>query len=293
MTSFQLEPGPVPLHHQVYLDLRRGLDGGEWSAGDQLPPERELAVRYGCSLITVRRALSDLAREQRLERSRGRGTFVMRTRIDRDLSAPPGFTEEMRSRGLEPETRVITARRQRTGRLAAEALGIGAGAAIVYLERLRLASGEPLLLEQVSLPADRFPGLLETDLETQSLYDILSDRYQTHIARTRETLEPVLLSEATARLLGGPSRGLAMLVEGIAYATDGSPVEYGRTYVRGDRTRYYVERVVARPGRRAADTALPLLAGWRHDGMGGPAGTASREEEADQREAAIPGARSG
>ncbi len=78
MARFRLLPGPIPLHHQVYLDLRAALDAGEWRPGDRLPPERELAERYGCSLITVRRALGDLAREQRLERTRGRGTFVTR-----------------------------------------------------------------------------------------------------------------------------------------------------------------------------------------------------------------------
>ena len=34
--------------------------------------------------------------------------------------------------------------------------------------------------------------------------------------------------------------------EGIAYAADGRPIEFARSYVRGDRTRYYVERVVVR-----------------------------------------------
>ena len=71
MARFRLIEGPVPLHHQVYLDLRDALDAGEWKAGEQLPPERELAERYGVSLITVRRALTDLAREHRLERTPG------------------------------------------------------------------------------------------------------------------------------------------------------------------------------------------------------------------------------
>ena len=85
MARFRLEHGPVPLHHQVYLDLRGGIESGSGPPGDRLPPERELAERYGCSLITVRRALADLAREQRLERTRGRGTFVLQPRIERDL----------------------------------------------------------------------------------------------------------------------------------------------------------------------------------------------------------------
>jgi len=69
MTRFRLERGPVPLHHQVYLDLRAALAANEWKLGERLPTERELAARYGCSLITVRRALDDLTREGRLERT--------------------------------------------------------------------------------------------------------------------------------------------------------------------------------------------------------------------------------
>jgi GntR family transcriptional regulator len=77
MARFRLVVGPVPLHHQVYLDLSSAMDDGEWKPGDRLPTERELAERYGCSLITVRRALSELVREGRIERTRGRGTFVL------------------------------------------------------------------------------------------------------------------------------------------------------------------------------------------------------------------------
>ena len=246
MARFRLELGPIPLHHQVYLDLRRSIDSGEWRPGDRLPPERELAIRYGCSLITVRRALTELARERRLARTPGRGTFVQRPRIDRDLADEKSFTEEMQLRGLDPETRLIAARPESAGEAVAAALRLQVGSPTLYLERLRLADGEPLLLEQVHLPAEQFPGLLASDLEHNSLYDLLTERYDTHIARARETLEPVLLRAREARLLARPPRSPALLVEGIAFASSGIPVEFGRTYVRGDRTRYYVERVVVR-----------------------------------------------
>ena len=246
MSRFRLLAGPIPLHHQVYLDLRAALDAGEWRPGDRLPPERELAGRYGCSLITVRRALGDLAREERLERTRGRGTFVLRPRIERDLAGTLSFTEEMQTRGLDAETRLVAARPEFAGEAVAAALGIEPGAPTLYVERLRLGGGEPLLLEQVHLPAERFPGLLASDLEVSSLYELLTRRYHTDIVRAREALEPILLHAREARLLGRPPRTPALLIESIAYAADGSPVELGRTYVRGDRTRYYVERVVVR-----------------------------------------------
>ena len=251
MARFRLELGPVPLHHQVYLDLRSALDGGEWRPGDLLPPERQLAERYGCSLITVRRALSELTHENRIQRTRGRGTTVLPPRIERDFGGTLSFTEEMESRGLDPETRLVAARPESAGEVVADALRIEPGSPTLYLERLRVAGGEPLLLEQVHLPAERFPGLLASDLEHGSLYDILSRRYGTRIVRAREALEPTVLRAHEARLLDLPARTPALLIEGTAFGEDGTPVEYARSFVRGDRTRYYVERVVERASWRA------------------------------------------
>jgi GntR family transcriptional regulator len=246
MARFRLELGPVTLHHQVYLDVRRSLDAGRWRPGDRLPTERELAAHYGCSLITVRRALGELVREGRIERTRGRGTHVLRPRIERDFAEALSFTAEMQRRGLDPENRLIVARPESAGERVAEALGLGPGSPTLYLERLRVAGGEPILLEQVHLPAERFPGLLASDLEHESLYDLLQRRYDTRIVRAREALEPVLLRAREAALLDQPRRTPALLIEGLASTADDRPVEFSRTYVRGDRTRYFIERIVVR-----------------------------------------------
>jgi GntR family transcriptional regulator len=254
LASFQLEVGPIPFYHQVYLDLRTSIDGGRWPVGYRIAPERELATQYGVSVITVRRALDELAREQRIERTRGRGTFVLPPRIDRDLDEPLTFTEEMQRRGMDPQTRLIAAGEGTAGEAVGAALQIEVDAPIVFIERLRLADGAPLLLEQVHLPAQRFPGLLDTDLEHESLYAVLSTRYATTVARSRETFEPVLLKKREAGLLGMKKRQPALRVEGIAYSPDGLPVEFSRTYVRGDRTRYFVERNVNVSERRPRTT---------------------------------------
>ena len=246
MARFQLERGPIPLHHQVFRDLKSALDAKEWRPGDRMPTERELAARYGCSLITVRHALGELVREGRIERTRGRGTFVLQPRIERDIAGAMSFSDEMQRRGLDPATRVVTARIEPAGDAVAGSLGIAADAPVVYLERVRLGGGEPLLLEQARLPAERFPGLLAFDLERRSLYDILSERYATRIVRAREAVEPVVLKRREAELLDLPTRSLALQIDGVAFAADGSAVEAARSFVRGDRTRYYLERDVVR-----------------------------------------------
>jgi GntR family transcriptional regulator len=267
LARFKLELGPIPFYHQVYLDLRAMIDDGRWPVDHRVAPERELAREYGVSLITVRRALDELAREGRLERTRGRGTFVIATRIDRDLDDPLSFTEEMQTRGLDPRTRLISSRPQKATERVATALGIEPGSPTFFVERLRLAGGEPMLLEQVHLPGERLPGLLASDLESGSLYKLLEDRYGIYVVRARETFEPVLLQAREAELLKGKPRTPALVIEGVAFAADGSAVEFSRTFVRGDKTRYYVERNVRvvrergrqRPeGRRTASTVQPI-----------------------------------
>jgi GntR family transcriptional regulator len=236
-----LAPGPVPLHHQLYVDLRERLDAGALRPGDRLPPERRLALAYGCSLITVRRALDELARERRIERLRGRGTFVTAPPIERDLAALTSFTQEMHERGLDPHSRVVEARGATADRRVAHALDLAAAAPTLYLERVRSVGGRPLLLEQVHLPAERFAGLLAEDLEHGSLYDILARRYGVHLLRAREAIEPVLPSPREAELLEQDVRHPALLLELIAFGTGDVPVEYCRSLVRGDRARYFVD----------------------------------------------------
>jgi GntR family transcriptional regulator len=261
VARYRLEIGPVPLHHQVYLDLRAALDAGEHKVGERLPPERELATLYGCSLITVRRALDELSREGRLQRRQGRGTFVLAPRLDVGALDALSFSEEMQRRGLDAETRLIAARPEAASEAVATALALQPGSPTLYVERLRLGGGEPLLLEMVHLPAERFPGLLATDLEHGSLYALLTERYGTSVARALEALEPVLLPAREAKLLGVRPRSLGLLVEGTAFTHDNTPVEFGRTYVRGDRTRYYVDRIVVRSGASRPREVEPALAG--------------------------------
>lgn len=252
MERYRLEAGPIPLHHQVYLDLRSILDAGEWHEGDRLPSERELAERYGCSLITVRHALGELAREGRIERTRGRGTHVLRQRIDHDFAGTLSFAEQMQRHGLHAGTRIVTSRIEPAGEAVAKGLELPVGRPTVYLERLRLADDEPLILEQAHLSADRFPGLLGHDLERGSLYGVLAERYHARITRIAEAIEPVVLRSREARLLNRNPRTPALLVEGVAFGHDGTPVEFARSYVAGDRTRYFVERGFARSSQPIA-----------------------------------------
>ncbi len=60
----------------ISAHLRNAIEAGTYNRGDQLPPERELAVTFQAARSTVRRALDQLERAGLVSRKLGSGTFV-------------------------------------------------------------------------------------------------------------------------------------------------------------------------------------------------------------------------
>ena len=65
---------------KLYIQIMRlvvdEIGRDNWSIGNRIPSEDELASRYGVSKITIRQALSNLAADGYLVKIQGRGTFV-------------------------------------------------------------------------------------------------------------------------------------------------------------------------------------------------------------------------
>ncbi len=70
---------PTPLHEQVAAQIRRAIADGEASAGERLPPARDLAAVMSVNANTVLRALRLLRDEGLLEFRRGHGIRVAGT----------------------------------------------------------------------------------------------------------------------------------------------------------------------------------------------------------------------
>ncbi|MEA2319753.1 MAG: GntR family transcriptional regulator, transcriptional repressor for pyruvate dehydrogenase complex [Solirubrobacteraceae bacterium] len=66
----------APLVEKVVAQLEAVLATDEFSTGDRLPTEREMAAQFGVSRATVREALQELELKGRIERVQGRGTTV-------------------------------------------------------------------------------------------------------------------------------------------------------------------------------------------------------------------------
>jgi GntR family transcriptional regulator len=226
-----VKPGRGPAHAQIEASLERALDRGALALGDRLPPERDLAERYGVSRMTLRQALGALEQRGRLTRSKGRygGTFVAEPKLE--LVGTSALSDQLRGLGVAAGARVLSAV-ERDAHPDEELLG----RRVFAIERVRLANGEPVALERGAYAADAFPGLLDESLDG-SLYELIRGRYDEVPVRAVERLEPALAQADEAEALGIEAGAPVMLVERTAYSAAGRPLERSRDVFRGDRTR--------------------------------------------------------
>src|SRR5471032_3556562 len=128
----------VPLYLQIEQQLTERIAAGEIKPGDPIPTEAALCDIYGVSRMTARKAVDYLVRQGRVERFRGRGTFVVRKNpvtkvnlpLDRHLTA-----SELAVEINQPiENRVVEFEPVVANGEIASALNIPVGSALFFME---------------------------------------------------------------------------------------------------------------------------------------------------------------
>jgi GntR family transcriptional regulator len=245
-TRFHIDTtSPVPRYHQIQENLAELIESGTLKEGESLPSERELSEVYGVNRMTVRQAIDVLVNKGVLQKQHGIGTFV-RQKV---AIAPTvmGFTQRMRGSGLKPSSRLLSMEVVTPQPKVYRSLNLNSSEKVVRIERLRLVDGEPLMVETSYLPYARFPNLVELDVASASLYELLEARYGVRVCEAEQTLEPTLLNDHEAQLFTLPKGQPAMLVQITAYDAEKKPIEFSKSVVRGDRCQYYFRVTTALP----------------------------------------------
>jgi GntR family transcriptional regulator len=238
------------------LDLIEGL-----GVGEAIPSERQLSAELGVSRLTLRAALDELAREGYVVRRRGSGTFVSEPKIAQELTMT-SFTEDMRRRGMEPGSRTLGLEIVPAGARLGRFLHVSPSEPIVVAKRLRLADRETMAIETLHVREALVPGLTQRDLDGQSFYEILRDRFGIVIAGGAQTIEPTVTNEDESSALGIPLHSPAFLFERVTHSESNEIVEFVHSIYRGDRYRLVTDLTALPSPRR------PALAGPIRDGAG-------------------------
>ncbi len=222
-------PAFSPLYQQIKALMLRSLQLAEWGPGEAIPSETELAARFKVSQGTVRKAIDELAAENLLLRRQGKGTFVA-THAEERMQFR--FLRLMPDHG-EPggmARRLIDCKRQRAPGEVARALRLRASEAVIRVRRLLSFRAEPVVLDDIWLPAALFKGLSAQRLAEHRgpMYGLFEAEFGVRMIRAEERIRAVGADAQSAPLLAVAVGAPLLSVERLAMTYDDKPVELRR-----------------------------------------------------------------
>jgi GntR family transcriptional regulator len=236
---------PIPLYFQLKQLLLSRLESQELQAGDPFPTEQQIQDIYGVSRTTVRQALSELEEEGRINRQRGRGTFVTKPKLSHSPDEYPSLADNMTTQGIVPGWKLRTAEWVQPDPSVYDALQLTHGEDVFLLERIRMENDQPIGHHSAYVPTaftDGIDGTAYTrggSLRYLSGLDFLPD------CIADRTLEALLAPPDIAELLDIQPGSALFRVKRTVYSPNGVPVEYFVGLYRGDRFEYHIHNMRA------------------------------------------------
>ncbi|ETF04356.1 GntR family transcriptional regulator [Advenella kashmirensis W13003] len=231
-------PG-TPLYFAIKQSLLAALASGEWVRGQAIPPENQLAEKFGVSIGTLRKAVDELVSEHILIRHQGRGTFVATHESDQHFFK---FFRIQRRDGLKsyPVTRLLKFRRKKATREASERLQLPKDANVFHFFNLLSLNDDLVMVDEIQVPEMLFASLTEQNLSERSstLYNFYQNNFGINIVETREKLSVCEADSAVAKWLDIAQAMPLLLIDRMAYTYQDRPVEWRQTRVNTSKYEY-------------------------------------------------------
>ncbi len=229
----------TPLYVQLMDEVEKSISQGLYKPGDKIMTEAEMAKEYGVSLITVRKAVSQLMEKGLVIKKQGKGTFVTKPKFTRNMKKLQSFSEMCEQMGVVPgakmlENCVIPADAKTAARLRIEP-----ESNVVYISRLRYADQEPVQIERSFFPL-KYAFLLEADFDDNSLFDYLREHAGVKVASSEKMIELCRATAEEAALLDVKKGDYLLFVRSTAFDKNGDPMYCGIQIINGDRFALHV-----------------------------------------------------
>ncbi|MFE6285439.1 GntR family transcriptional regulator [Streptomyces sp. NPDC057877] len=231
-------------HEEIADALRRAIDREEYTVGSLLPPETELAARYGVSRGTVRQAVAALTAEGLIGSRQGARRVVLASRRGQSFTELRSFARWARAMGREATGRVVTQAYRAATTQDAVRLQLPAGTPVLHVLRVRGLDGEPVLLERTVYADWVSPAVAAIDPDCPSVTQRLYDDTGLVFAYGEHVIDAVAAGVLDAELLGVRRTSPLLRVRRVTTTHEGRPVEWSDDRYRSDAVSFSVHNSI-------------------------------------------------
>lgn len=214
---------------------------GKHDNHERLPPEMEIAEKYGVNRHTVRRAMAELSLRGLVQTERGSGTYVKFDKLAYPIGRRTRFSEIVAAAGHEAEGRLQSHRFEPARDDVAERLGLSPGDAVCRLEIVRASDRVPISAATTWLSARQFPDAAKVFRRHRSITAMLEHHGVTSYARKWTRISAGFADSVDAARLRLAVQRPILIVESLDVAANGQPVLTTKGRFAADRVALTVE----------------------------------------------------
>jgi GntR family transcriptional regulator, histidine utilization repressor len=157
----------LTLYKQIRHDIETQILTGEWPPGHRIPFEHQLMARYGCSRMTVNKALSELAQADLIERRRRAGSFVRRPQHLSAVLKISDMRAEITALGRSYGYRLVRCARRTATSADCARLGVRKTGKVVAIACRHSADGVPFAIEDRLIDLEAVPEAATADFAAE------------------------------------------------------------------------------------------------------------------------------
>lgn len=232
----------VALWRQIADAIRAGIGSGLEDENGKLPPETEMAARFGVNRHTVRAAIAALEHEQVLLAEQGKGTFVVsRRRFAYPISKRTRFSAGLSGQAQNVTGHLLKAVSEAASAEPADRLGLQPGAEVVRLETLGTADRLPVSRATSWFDAGPYGTIGTLVEETGSITKALGRLGVEDYLRQSTHIEANHAEDRDAVDLKLSPGAIVIVARAVNVLTDGTPVQYSITRFAADRVELQID----------------------------------------------------
>lgn len=247
----------IPHYVKLSSLFRELIEHGEWPVGSRIPALPELQQTYGFARATIRQAIGILQDQGFLDSQRGRGTFVIKSPVDRSAAFLETTDDKL---NLDPRFSIKIIGYNECSRDFGPARFIPKHeGTLISIKKLHQFKGEPFSLIEFIMPKRYFemipPGADKDRLYAQLIRDytglksLCSEQVMTVILARHEVSELLEISVATP---------VVCIDATLTETGKDAPVMAHRSSIRSDlfMVRRRIENILDRPAEDWRPTVL-------------------------------------
>ncbi|MEX2163982.1 MAG: GntR family transcriptional regulator [Sulfuricaulis sp.] len=265
LPSLPLGKGHAPLYFQLAEALASKIKAEKYKQDELFPGDKQLALQYGVSMITVRAAMRILIDRGLITRYAGKGSFVSSSKPE-IMKFSLGSIEDLVTTGLQTKLKLLNKCLIVPPDWVLEKYSCPPRSKLYWFRTVRVAHGKHFLMNDIYYRANIGTQLIKLKfsnelIRTKLMVTLVEEQCDLELRNINQTMSAELASADIAKTLGIKRGQPILTIDRNYFSTDNELIQVARTRYRTDHYQYTInlQRLANNARRAAVVTSAPMM----------------------------------